>query len=87
MIESLENPEEDELLIHFICPLTLEILREPVNTIYGHKFERKAILGWLQDHSTCPLTQQPLKADQISNVDFSTKAVIKIQVKNLIEKR
>ncbi len=57
MIESLENPEEDEMLMHFVCPLTLEILREPVNTIYGHKFERKAILGWLQDHSTCPLTQ------------------------------
>ena len=43
MIESLENPEEDEMLMHFVCPLTLEILREPVNTIYGHKFERKAI--------------------------------------------
>lgn len=45
----------------FICPLTLNIMRDPVMIKSGHSFERSAIFNWLQKgHDTCPLTRQPL---------------------------
>jgi hypothetical protein len=28
---------------HFICPLTLDFMKEPVTTKYGHSYEREAI--------------------------------------------
>jgi len=31
----------------FICPITLEIMKEPTITSCGHMFEREAIIGWL----------------------------------------
>lgn len=45
----------------FICPLTLNIMRDPVMIRTGHTFERSAIFKWLEKgHDTCPLTRQPL---------------------------
>lgn len=46
----------------FICPLTKEIMKEPVCTRQGKNFERKAILKWLeQKGDICPVTKQPLR--------------------------
>jgi chromosome segregation ATPase len=39
------------------CPLTLELFVNPNTTDLGHTFEEKAILTWLQNHDTCPLTR------------------------------
>ena len=45
----------------FICPLTLEIYRDPLMSRCGKNFERKAIVEWLdRGNDTCPLTRQPL---------------------------
>eukprot|EP00466_Bigelowiella_natans_P017965 jgi/Bigna1/74743/fgenesh1_pg.30_\ len=40
----------------FLCPLTHEVLRDPVITKDGHTYERAAIELWLQRHDTSPLT-------------------------------
>ncbi len=48
----------------FLCPITLKVMRDPVNTKYGHLFERSAIEDWIAKKGTCPLTGLPLtKAD------------------------
>jgi hypothetical protein len=51
----LEIPDE------FICPLTLELMHDPVMTRYGNSYERSAILKWVgSGNPHCPLTRRPL---------------------------
>ena len=45
----------------FLCPITGEIMREPVTTADGHVFERTAIERWLKTHSTSPMTGMSLE--------------------------
>ena len=43
----------------------METIVEPASTVYGHLFEMSAIREWVSKHGSCPLTQQPLREDQI----------------------
>jgi hypothetical protein len=67
---------ESELDIpsNFICPITLQVMVDPLMTRNGLTFERAAIFGWLEQGSeSCPLTRQPLKAsDLITNRRLKT---------------
>ena len=50
-----EYPEE------FICPISFDLMTQPLVSIYGHHYQKAAILGWLSEgHRTCPLTRKPL---------------------------
>ena len=49
-----------EIPDRFVCPLTLELMKQPLYSKYGHSFERKAILQWLSTNDTCPVTRKPL---------------------------
>lgn len=55
----------DEIPVKFCCPITFEIMRDPVMTKYGHNFERSAIEQHLQTNKTCPLTRKPLDTDGV----------------------
>jgi len=44
----------------FICPITGEIMRDPVMGTDGHSYERSAIASWLATHSTSPMTRDPM---------------------------
>jgi len=50
---------------HFICPLTLDIMRDPVTTKYGHTYEREAIEEWVSLHENCPLTRKNLTLEEL----------------------
>ncbi|XP_068669731.1 U-box domain-containing protein 44-like [Aristolochia californica] len=53
-----------EPLKSFSCPITGEVMVDPVETSSGQTFERDAIKKWLTDgHTTCPLTMIPLNRD------------------------
>jgi U-box domain len=66
----------------FICPITLDVMKNPILTRSGMSYERAAIIHWLQNGSnTCPLTRKSLSmTDLISNkalkdrIDFWTWA-------------
>lgn len=45
----------------FTCPITSELMADPVTTADGFSYEREAIEKWLQDHTISPLTGAPLK--------------------------
>jgi hypothetical protein len=49
----------------FICPITLQIMKDPVVTPQGLCFERQAIMEWLEKSQTCPITHQPLSFHQL----------------------
>lgn len=44
----------------FICPLTMEIMFDPVLDNEGNSFERTALLDWLKDSHVSPISGQPL---------------------------
>lgn len=45
----------------FKCPISLEIMSEPVILSSGHTFDRHSIQRWLDaGHRTCPITKLPL---------------------------
>jgi len=49
----------------FICPLTLDIMVEPLLSQEGHNYDREAILRWVAEHGTSPLTRSPLRLSQL----------------------
>ena len=40
----------------FYCCITQDIMKEPVQTIDGHIYEKEAIIHWFQHNTTSPLT-------------------------------
>lgn len=44
----------------FICPITQDVMDDPVFAADGYTYEREAIAGWTMHHSTSPMTNLPL---------------------------
>lgn len=55
--------------VEFLCPITLDLMRDPVIVATGQTYDRGSISRWIQaGHSTCPKTGQKLAhKDLISN--------------------
>ena len=62
-----DDEDEDSPPSDFICPLTLEIMSDPLMTCKNHmNFERSAIVEWLnRGNTTCPLTREPLSYSKL----------------------
>ena len=58
--EALPIPEA------YLCPITGEIMREPVMDRDGHTFERVAIERWVRDHHNCPNSRVPLELTDLA---------------------
>lgn len=64
----------------FLCPISQEIMTDPVITPQGISYDRKNILDWLKRNKTCPITKSPLLAkDLITN--YSLKNAIEEYLK------
>ncbi|XP_074587811.1 E3 ubiquitin-protein ligase PUB23-like [Curcuma longa] len=44
----------------FLCPISLEIMEDPVTVATGVSYDRRSISRWLAEHDTCPVTNQRL---------------------------
>ncbi|PON50903.1 Coatomer beta subunit [Parasponia andersonii] len=55
-MEGIEVPS------HFLCPISLQLMRDPVTVSTGITYDRENIEHWLFscNKSTCPVTKQPL---------------------------
>lgn len=71
-----------EIPIDFICPITREIMFDPVIIESGNTFERDAIQNWLKLKKEDPLTKQKIKK---SNVFFQN-ILIRNQIYAFMEK-
>ena len=54
----LVEPKE---LQKFICPITLDVFKDPVTDNHGHTFEEEAIKEHLQKDAKCPLNREPIQ--------------------------
>ncbi|OIT22242.1 PREDICTED: E3 ubiquitin-protein ligase PUB24-like [Nicotiana attenuata] len=59
--------EEVEIPQYFLCPISLQIMKDPVTTVTGITYDRQSIEQWLlmtdENIATCPVTKQPLPRD------------------------
>ncbi|EIE24288.1 U box [Coccomyxa subellipsoidea C-169] len=44
----------------FLCPITQEVMKDPVMAGDGYTYERLAIESWLVNHATSPITNSKL---------------------------
>ncbi|CAA2968595.1 U-box domain-containing 15-like [Olea europaea subsp. europaea] len=60
-LTSLERSKSLLIPHEFLCPITLEIMTDPVIIATGQTYERQSIQKWLNSgHKTCPKTGQTL---------------------------
>jgi Mg-chelatase subunit ChlD len=50
---------------NFYCPITDEIMKDPVIDYEGNSYERSAIEEWLSKNRTSPITRSPLNISQL----------------------
>ena len=61
----LEAGEAAEVPEDFICPITAEIMTDPVSTADGFSYERAAITEWLRTKDTSPTTGATLESKKL----------------------
>ena len=49
----------------YVCPITQDLMIDPVMTDDGHTYERKAILKWFTVHNKSPLTNEDLASTKV----------------------
>ena len=78
--EEKNDEEEDETF--GICPITQEYMKHPVLKPSGNYYEKKAIIRWIKEHHTDPMTREELTEDMlIEDHEFKKK------IKKLIKKQ
>lgn len=65
----MSHPEE------FLCPITQELMDEPVVGKDGHTYERKAIQKWLQQHPLSPIS--PITREPMTEADLKPNFALK----------
>ena len=48
-----------------VCPITQNLMKDPVIDPEGHSYERRAILKWLRRSHTSPITREYLVAEML----------------------
>ncbi|KAJ6718872.1 U BOX DOMAIN-CONTAINING [Salix purpurea] len=60
--EDLKKPDTLKIPDDFLCPISLELMRDPVIVATGQTYERSYMQRWIDTgNSTCPKTQQKLE--------------------------
>eukprot|EP01036_Dinobryon_divergens_P030243 gene30243-39454_t len=54
----------------FICPITYELMREPVVASDGHTYEKSAIEKWLKSNSISPRNGEPMDTLTLPNINL-----------------
>ncbi|RYG64203.1 FHA domain-containing protein, partial [archaeon] len=54
----------------FLCPITYELMREPVVASDGHTYEKNAIDKWLKTNHTSPRSGEPMDNLCIPNINL-----------------
>jgi len=71
----MELTEGQVLRDEFTCPITCELIHDPVMCADGHTYERSSITRWLALHDTSPKTGKPLSHKLVVE-NFNLKRLI-----------
>jgi len=64
----VKDLQDKELRAPLCCPISMQLFKDPVVSIYGHSYERRDIEEWLLEKQCCPMTREPLTiADLTTN--------------------
>ena len=66
----------------FICPITQDVMKDPVMLMDGHSYERKAIEDWLTRSNRSPLTNEILSDRTVLLDNYALKSSIESFTKN-----
>ena len=53
-------PIDYDIPEEYLCPITFELMLEPVKASDGYIYEKKAILDWYRQNKTSPFTREEL---------------------------
>jgi hypothetical protein len=72
---AMTRPQATNIPSEFLCPITKQLMKEPVMSKYGHHFDRSAIMKHLEDgNHFCPVTGNPLRPScLVGNKSFQWK--------------
>ena len=65
-LEPAPAPDVNEPPNHILCPITMDVISDPVVAEDGHTYERRAIKTWFkQGNQTSPITRAPLDSTKL----------------------
>ncbi|XP_043722674.1 E3 ubiquitin-protein ligase PUB24-like [Telopea speciosissima] len=70
--------DEIEIPQYFICPISLQIMKDPVTAITGITYDYESIKQWLSsdNNTTCPVTKQSLQLDSSLTPNHTLRRLI-----------
>lgn len=79
-IDGLYETKDNTLIVanEFFCPISQELLQDPVLACDGHVYEQTHIKRWLVDNNTSPITGAALKTKDLTPVFAIKKQLDKI---------
>ncbi|XP_060184265.1 U-box domain-containing protein 21-like [Lycium barbarum] len=61
-LSRLNSCKELKIPSHFLCPISLDLMKDPVTLCTGISYDRENIEKWIEaGNSMCPVTNQPLR--------------------------
>lgn len=67
--------------IEFTCPISMDIMTDPVIVQCGHTFDKESLENWLRSNSVCPTCRVNVNRNEIST-NFSLKSMIENSLQN-----
>jgi hypothetical protein len=58
---------------HFNCPVSADVMEEPVIAMDGHTYNRASIEMWLQNHNTSPMTREIISTNLVPNFNLKSQ--------------
>jgi len=66
MLSSSEIAGKKPIPVRYICPITQQVMLDPVLAADGRNYEREAIETWLATHNTSPITNEALESKKLT---------------------
>ncbi|EKX52705.1 hypothetical protein GUITHDRAFT_84671 [Guillardia theta CCMP2712] len=63
--EQENRNSSDDIPFEYQCPITMDVMTDPVIAMDGHTYERQAIESWLKNHKKSPKTNLPLPSNML----------------------
>lgn len=60
-----EGGDNEDVPRELVCPITHELMREPVMAEDGYTYEKAAIVEWFRNRDSSPLTNERVKSTQV----------------------